>query len=240
MAHHRRADRGRRGLARTSRRGGRRRRVRGARPDRRPVHVGGRRRRAAAAGRRRLRARAADVDAAPPRRAGEHGRDARADLRPHAEADALYRAELHALEPRARARRALDLHARPAPPPGGWTGRVDAACSPTLGPPPAAAPRVFVCGPTGFVEHVADAARRPRATTRCGSPPSASARPRSPARKSHDAQAGMRTADTRAAQAIRERSGDLDRDSLRARAAIDVEIVHCLFRSRRAGTSIGL
>ena len=25
-----------------------------------------------------------------------------------------------------------------------------------VGPPPAARPRVFVCGPTGFVEHAAD------------------------------------------------------------------------------------
>ena len=38
----------------------------------------------------------------------------------------------------------------------GWTGRVDAAMIEELGPPAAAAPKVFVCGPTGFVEAVSD------------------------------------------------------------------------------------
>jgi ferredoxin-NADP reductase len=44
--------------------------------------------------------------------------------------------------------------------PSGWTGdgrRVDADMLAALGPAPADAPRVFVCGPTAFVETVADA-----------------------------------------------------------------------------------
>ncbi len=44
--------------------------------------------------------------------------------------------------------------------PLGWSGyarRVDAAMLEELGPPPSERPRVFVCGPTAFVEHVADA-----------------------------------------------------------------------------------
>ena len=70
-------------------------------------------------------------------------------------ADAIYRAELLALGPR----EGLDVRwtytRAPAPEPGGWSGRVSAAMLTELGPPPAAAPRVFVCGPTGFVEHAA-------------------------------------------------------------------------------------
>jgi len=44
--------------------------------------------------------------------------------------------------------------------PDGWDGyarRVDKAMLEEVGPPPAERPRVFVCGPTGFVEAVADA-----------------------------------------------------------------------------------
>jgi ferredoxin-NADP reductase len=43
--------------------------------------------------------------------------------------------------------------------PTGWAGgnrRVDAAMLSTLGPDPAERPRIFVCGPTPFVERVAD------------------------------------------------------------------------------------
>lgn len=38
----------------------------------------------------------------------------------------------------------------------GFTGRVDADMLTAVGPPPEAEPLVFVCGPTPFVEHVAD------------------------------------------------------------------------------------
>ena len=43
--------------------------------------------------------------------------------------------------------------------PDGWQGfarRIDAEMLEAVGPPPASAPRVFVCGPTGFVEQAAD------------------------------------------------------------------------------------
>ena len=43
--------------------------------------------------------------------------------------------------------------------PAGWSGsarRVDAAMLRELGPAPGAAPRIFVCGPTAFVERAAD------------------------------------------------------------------------------------
>ena len=43
--------------------------------------------------------------------------------------------------------------------PAGWAGfarRVDAGMLTAVGPPPADSPRVFVCGPTAFVESVAD------------------------------------------------------------------------------------
>jgi ferredoxin-NADP reductase len=43
--------------------------------------------------------------------------------------------------------------------PDGWDGydrRVDRAMLEEVGPPPSERPRVFVCGPTGFVEQVAD------------------------------------------------------------------------------------
>ena len=44
------------------------------------------------------------------------------------------------------------------PPAGwhGWTGRVDAGMVSALGPPADTHPRIFVCGPTGFVEAVSD------------------------------------------------------------------------------------
>jgi ferredoxin-NADP reductase len=73
-----------------------------------------------------------------------------------AEGDRLYARELDALEPR-EGLHSVRTYTREAP--AGWTGparRVDAALLAELGPPPAARPRVFVCGPTGFVEAVAD------------------------------------------------------------------------------------
>jgi ferredoxin-NADP reductase len=45
-------------------------------------------------------------------------------------------------------------------PPPGWTGyarRVDADMLAEVGPPPAERPRIYACGPTPFVEAVADA-----------------------------------------------------------------------------------
>jgi ferredoxin-NADP reductase len=72
------------------------------------------------------------------------------------DADALFRDELERLEPRA------GLHVTwtfTRTPPDGWTGparRVDRELLAEIGPPPSARPRCFVCGPTGFVEQVAD------------------------------------------------------------------------------------
>jgi ferredoxin-NADP reductase len=72
------------------------------------------------------------------------------------EEDALYREELEGLEPRA------GLHVdwtftRTSPP--GWSGydrRVDAAMLADVAPAPGDRPLIFVCGPTPFVEGVAD------------------------------------------------------------------------------------
>jgi ferredoxin-NADP reductase len=44
-------------------------------------------------------------------------------------------------------------------PPAGWSGfarRVDADMLSQVGPPPSQRPRVYVCGPTPFVERAAD------------------------------------------------------------------------------------
>jgi ferredoxin-NADP reductase len=68
--------------------------------------------------------------------------------------DALFGAELAALEPAAGLTIAWS-YTREAPP--GWTGfarRVDAAMLGEVAPAPVAAPRCFVCGPTPFVETV--------------------------------------------------------------------------------------
>jgi ferredoxin-NADP reductase len=46
---------------------------------------------------------------------------------------------------------------REAPPPGwnGFSGRIDRDMLTELGPPPSERPRVYVCGPTPFVEEAA-------------------------------------------------------------------------------------
>jgi ferredoxin-NADP reductase len=71
--------------------------------------------------------------------------------------DVLYRDELARLAPAP----ALDItYTLTRQRPEGWTGfarRVDAEMIVAVAPPIAAAPRIFVCGPTPFVEHVADA-----------------------------------------------------------------------------------
>ena len=81
--------------------------------------------------------------------------DTRALISVREPALALYRDELRALTPR----EGLDVRwtvTRAPNPDGGWTGRVSADMLAELGPPPAAAPHVFICGPTGFVEAVAN------------------------------------------------------------------------------------
>lgn len=72
------------------------------------------------------------------------------------EQDALYRHELEGLEPRAGLSVAWTFTRTPPP---GWTGyarRVDAAMLAEVAPAPAGGPLIFVCGPTPFVEAVAD------------------------------------------------------------------------------------
>jgi ferredoxin-NADP reductase len=69
---------------------------------------------------------------------------------------ALYRDELAALEPRAGLHVAWTFTREP---PAGWDGyarRVDAAMLADVAPDPDARPLCFVCGPTPFVEAVAD------------------------------------------------------------------------------------
>jgi ferredoxin-NADP reductase len=71
--------------------------------------------------------------------------------------DLLYRDELAALAAAPDGVNTSVALTREQPP--GWTGfdrRVDAAMLEAVGPPPAVAPRVFVCGPTTFVEGAAD------------------------------------------------------------------------------------
>jgi ferredoxin-NADP reductase len=82
--------------------------------------------------------------------------DARLLVSVRSEADRLYAAELERLEPRAGLR--LELTYTRTPPAGwiGWARRVDAEMVAELSPGTAAGPRVFVCGPTGFVESAAE------------------------------------------------------------------------------------
>ena len=71
--------------------------------------------------------------------------------------DALYRDELAALAARKDGLGIAYTLTRSVPPE--WEGyhrRVDEAMLRQVGPAPAARPRVFVCGPTAFVERVAD------------------------------------------------------------------------------------
>ena len=70
--------------------------------------------------------------------------------------DVLYRDELAAL----RGRDGVEVsYALTREQPAGWTGfrrRVDAEMLAAIGPDPSLHPRVFVCGPTAFVEYAAD------------------------------------------------------------------------------------
>ena len=70
--------------------------------------------------------------------------------------DALYRDELASLEPSAGLHVAWTFTRTPPPGWTGWARRVDAAMLAELGPGPDAGARSFVCGPTPFVERVAE------------------------------------------------------------------------------------
>jgi ferredoxin-NADP reductase len=85
------------------------------------------------------------------------GVDARLLVSARSRDDLLYRDELAALASRGDGLAVAATLTRERPP--GWDGyarRVDAAMLAEVGPAPGAAARVFVCGPTAFVEHVAD------------------------------------------------------------------------------------
>jgi ferredoxin-NADP reductase len=82
--------------------------------------------------------------------------DARLLVSVRAEADRLYAGELEKLEPMAGLRLERTYTREP---PAGWTGwarRVDAEMVAELSPGASARPKVFVCGPTGFVESAAE------------------------------------------------------------------------------------
>lgn len=72
-------------------------------------------------------------------------------------ADVLYRVELDELAASGDVLRHVTLTRQPAPP--AWPGsarRVDADMLEAIAPPPATNPLIFICGPTGFVDHAAD------------------------------------------------------------------------------------
>lgn len=71
----------------------------------------------------------------------------------------LYRDELERLAAGAGPAPAIAYTLTRGTPPGwtGWSRRVDAEMLAEVGPPPSTNPMVFVCGPTPFVESVADA-----------------------------------------------------------------------------------
>lgn len=73
-------------------------------------------------------------------------------------ADLLFRDELDRLDGGELITRHFTLTRQPAPP--DWPGsarRIDADMLAALGPKPADAPQIFICGPTGFVDAAADA-----------------------------------------------------------------------------------
>jgi ferredoxin-NADP reductase len=82
--------------------------------------------------------------------------DARLLVSTRSPGEAFYRAELETLV----AHDGLVLHRTfTREPPAGWTGfarRVDAEMLRAVGPAPTQRPRIFVCGPTAFVEHADD------------------------------------------------------------------------------------
>ena len=104
----------------------------------------------------RLGRRAADGDAAAPRGRGERRADARCSVSSRTLDDVIYRDELRAPEP-ATASSVVHTLTRAQPP--GWTGyarRIDAEMLAEVGPPRSSRPHVYVCGPTAFVEAVAE------------------------------------------------------------------------------------
>ena len=88
-------------------------------------------------------------------RAAGSDADARLLLSARALDDVLYREELTRLDGR-RVAVHLTLTRGPAPPDWrGWTRRIDREMLAAVGPEPARMPRIYVCGPTPFVEEAA-------------------------------------------------------------------------------------
>jgi ferredoxin-NADP reductase len=88
-----------------------------------------------------------------------HAVPARLLLSARSRADIIYREELERLGSAPGGPKIVHTLTRERPPPG-WHGhvrRIDAAMLAEMGFPPAAAPKVFVCGPTPMVEAVAEA-----------------------------------------------------------------------------------
>jgi ferredoxin-NADP reductase len=89
-------------------------------------------------------------------RAAAHGDgDARLLLSARAEEDVLYRSELDDFAGEGVAVHVTLTRSQPAD----WKGfarRVDADMLAAVGPPPSEGPRIYVCGPTPFVENAAD------------------------------------------------------------------------------------
>jgi len=81
--------------------------------------------------------------------------DARLLLSARSREDVMYRDELAALDPRGLTV-AVTLTREQPPGWDGLSGRVDAAKLAAVGHAPGERPRIFVCGPTPFVEHVSD------------------------------------------------------------------------------------
>ena len=88
------------------------------------------------------------------RAAGSDG-DARLLLSARGAEDILYREELDRMNENSVA---IQITLTRGEPPAGWkgaTGRINADMLAGLGPPPSERPRVYVCGPTPFVEEAA-------------------------------------------------------------------------------------
>ena len=92
------------------------------------------------------------------RHRGARAADVEAHVLASARSDeaALFRDELGQLEPRAGLHVAWTFTRTPPPGWGGYARRIDAAMLANVVPDPDARPLIFVCGPTPFVEAVAD------------------------------------------------------------------------------------
>jgi ferredoxin-NADP reductase len=82
--------------------------------------------------------------------------DARLLLSARAWDDVLYRDELAAIGENAVVQAHYTLTRGQPEDWTGFRGRVDAAMLTEVGPTPDERPRIYVCGPTAFVEHTAD------------------------------------------------------------------------------------